>query len=498
MSTVQVVGYRVIDAGPDRVSLMLAMPVESVYMSANLTLVWHQGDWRLQPPPPGEAVEPLLPAPRPERLREVEWYLMCSPMDMKCHVVEGVQSAASNWIDNVNRVSTDFFSTILNSLATFWVKPETPVSLATSTDDGHTWTDSKTVAFVQGQTLKLTLTILALAIVIAGMRMASEQRAKPVQELLKALLTFVIVCGAGTATVQLLIAWSDDFSLQIIHAAIGGDGFESTMKNLLTNPTEHGSGAGMTSVLMLILLGQIAAWASLIQIVLMLIRSAMLVLLGSTLPLAAAATNTEVGKAWFKKYCAWTLGFIAYKPAAALIYAAAIKLKEDKMLGQGTGLMQSLTALMMMLLAVLAMPARRPASPASTSERTTPLPPSTSTNELSGRSRAPAQPTTHGMPSCRAMIAVWLVAPPRSVTSAATTAGSRPAVSAGARSSATSTDGCSIDGTPGSGAPTTWAVIRRPRSRRSVTRSAIRPPAAVNNSANWSTAAARASSTGVP
>lgn len=282
---------------------------------------------------------------------------MCSPMDMKCHVVEGVQSAASNWIDNVNRVSTDFFSTILNSLATFWVKPETPVSLATSTDDGHTWTDSKTVAFVQGQTLKLTLTILALAIVIAGMRMAWEQRAKPVQELLKALLTFVIVCGAGTATVQLLIAWSDDFSLQIIHAAIGGDGFESTMKNLLTNPTEHGSGAGMTSVLMLILLGQIAAWASLIQIVLMLIRSAMLVLLGSTLPLAAAATNTEVGKAWFKKYCAWTLGFIAYKPAAALIYAAAIKLKEDKMLGQGTGLMQSLTALMMMLLAVLAMPA---------------------------------------------------------------------------------------------------------------------------------------------
>ncbi|WP_327639032.1 hypothetical protein OHB24_11890 [Kribbella sp. NBC_00482] len=278
-------------------------------------------------------------------------------MDMKCHVVEGVQSAASNWIANANQVSTDFFSTILNSLATFWVKPETPVSLATSSDGGQTWTDSKTVAFVQGQTLKLTLTILALAIVIAGMRMAWEQRAKPVHELLKALLTFVVVSGAGTAAVQLLIAWSDEFSLSVIHAAIGGDSFSSTMKNMLMNPSEHGSGAGMTSVLMLILLGQIAAWASLIQIVLMLIRSAMLVLLGSTLPLAAAATNTEVGKAWFKKYCAWTLGFIAYKPAAALIYAAAIKLKEDKMLGQGTGLMQSLTALMMMLLAVLAMPA---------------------------------------------------------------------------------------------------------------------------------------------
>jgi hypothetical protein len=55
-STVQLVGYRIVDAGPDRVTVMLAMPVESVYMSANLTLVWFQGDWRLQPPQPGEAV----------------------------------------------------------------------------------------------------------------------------------------------------------------------------------------------------------------------------------------------------------------------------------------------------------------------------------------------------------------------------------------------------------------------------------------------------------
>ena len=53
----------------------------------------------------------------------------------------------------------------------------------------------------------------------------------------------------------------------------------------------------------------------------------------------------------------------------------------------------------------------------------------------------PAVPTTQGMPSCRAMIAVWLVAPPRSVTSAVMSSGSRPEVSLGARSSATSTDG---------------------------------------------------------
>jgi hypothetical protein len=52
----QLAGYRVIDAGPDRVSLMLATSVNTAYMSLTLTLVWHDGDWRLQPPAAGEPV----------------------------------------------------------------------------------------------------------------------------------------------------------------------------------------------------------------------------------------------------------------------------------------------------------------------------------------------------------------------------------------------------------------------------------------------------------
>jgi hypothetical protein len=52
----QLAGYRVIDASRDRVTIALAMPVESAYVSATLTLVWHDGDWRVVPPQPGEAV----------------------------------------------------------------------------------------------------------------------------------------------------------------------------------------------------------------------------------------------------------------------------------------------------------------------------------------------------------------------------------------------------------------------------------------------------------
>jgi len=52
----QLAGYRVIAANRDQVTVMLAVPVEAQYMSLTLTMVWHDHDWRLQPPSPGAAV----------------------------------------------------------------------------------------------------------------------------------------------------------------------------------------------------------------------------------------------------------------------------------------------------------------------------------------------------------------------------------------------------------------------------------------------------------
>ncbi|MFK4083489.1 hypothetical protein ACI2LF_05230 [Kribbella sp. NPDC020789] len=52
----QLAGYRVVAADRDQVTVMLAVPVEAQYMSLTLTMVWHDHDWRLRPPPSGEAV----------------------------------------------------------------------------------------------------------------------------------------------------------------------------------------------------------------------------------------------------------------------------------------------------------------------------------------------------------------------------------------------------------------------------------------------------------
>ena len=127
------------------------------------------------------------------------------------------------------------------------------------------------------------------------------------------------------------------------------------------------------------------------------------------------------------------------------------------------------------------------ASSRSGSITTLPLPPSTSTTVPAGMSSTSAADHARdaelaGDDRGVAGRAAQLVA------SAITLAGSSPAVSAGARSSATSTDGTLGVGMPGSGSRRSSATTRPPRSRRSVTRSAIRPPMLLNIAANWSTA----------
>ena len=52
----QLAGYRVLDASRDRATVLLALPVQTAYVSVTLTLTWHAGDWRVVPPAPGQSV----------------------------------------------------------------------------------------------------------------------------------------------------------------------------------------------------------------------------------------------------------------------------------------------------------------------------------------------------------------------------------------------------------------------------------------------------------
>lgn len=276
---------------------------------------------------------------------------MCGKMQVGCYIQEGFQSVTTNAMDQLQAQVTAGALSTLRSM-TFWLRPPTP---SFADQQGRA---TGTVQFLQSNLLGVTAAVFAIAIVIAGIRIAWEQRARPLQELLKAILTFVVVGTAGAATMQVLSAWSDGFSVAIIDqagkdlslaAAFGGSvSSDGRAQSLVADgmPALLGITTGLSVIL-----------ASLIQIILMLVRSALLVLLAGAFPLAAAATNTEIGRTWFKKFCGWSLAFIAYKPAAALVYAAALKVAHDPAMSAGDAVVRAMTGMMMLLLAIFALPA---------------------------------------------------------------------------------------------------------------------------------------------
>jgi hypothetical protein len=235
---------------------------------------------------------------------------------------------------------------VLKAVGTLWVDIDTP---AVADADGNAIGAS---AFIQDHTYWILVAAATISVIIAGIRMAVSQRGEPLRDVLKSLLTMVVVSGCGLAFASILIQIADSFSEWIIDQAIGGSTFSERLVNVMLEPLE-GPGVGLATV---IVVGIAMVLTSLIQLALMIVRYGMLVLLVGVFPLTAAATNTEAGMAWFKRAVSWLAAFILYKPLAALIYAVAIKLIGSPF-GAPDANLKVITGVTMMVMSVVALPA---------------------------------------------------------------------------------------------------------------------------------------------
>jgi hypothetical protein len=259
-----------------------------------------------------------------------------------------VGSVAGSAIDQLAQAVSEAVGRAVASVGTLWVKVGTPN--LTSGNGGTTPSD--TVGFLQGSLWWYMAAAAVLSVIIAGAKMAWEGRAEPGRELLKSLMTLVVVAGAGLTVISLAVAAADSFARWIINSSLDGHGFGENIIQLLGLSAVGGLGA-----IIVIVLGLAAFVAALIQIALMVARGGMLVILTGILPLSASATNTEWGRTWFKKCIAWLVAFILYKPAAAIVYATAFKLASSDIFGNGDDLMSAVSGLVLMVLALVALPA---------------------------------------------------------------------------------------------------------------------------------------------
>jgi type IV secretion system protein TrbL len=267
----------------------------------------------------------------------------CSLGDMTCVVGNIASGAVNDAMTNMAKAIMEGMSQMVTTLSTFWVSMPT-ANLASQ--DGVT--ASPVVGFVNSELGYWTLALAVLSVILGGTRMIWEQRGAPLKDLLRSLLTLTLVSGLGLAVISILVIAADAFSASIIDRATDGKGFAHAMAILvMTNQTGVG-------VFILIILGLVGLLAALVQIVLMIVRGGMLVILAGILPTTAAFTNTEMGRQWFQKAIGWTIAFILYKPAAAVVYAVAFKLMGSS---GGNILLGSITGFALMIVALLALPA---------------------------------------------------------------------------------------------------------------------------------------------
>lgn len=221
---------------------------------------------------------------------------------------------------------------------------------------------STTVGFLQSSTWYVVLTMAVASVIIAGIRIAWTQRGAPVRDLLKSMLTLIMVSTIGLTVIQLAVSAGDAFSVGILNAATDCNVAADTGTSSCFGTNVYGmiglaasSPIGTIGVLILAL---IAILMTFVQVALMVVRSAMLVLLAGVLPLTASFTNTPTGEQWFRKSLGWLIAFILYKPAAALIYAAAFRLVGTDLFAKDDGGVWSImTGLALMVIALVALPA---------------------------------------------------------------------------------------------------------------------------------------------
>lgn len=224
----------------------------------------------------------------------------------------------------------DGFDSFLKDFMTSWLGPGLLVDL-----------DGVSVNWFKTSLNSITVALMVIGLMVAGIRIMMENRSAPLKEASKSFFQVIFIVVASTVLINALILGGDAYSKWILaESGTGVDQFGLQSGALLSNP-------GLA-----LIVGIVGIFAVLIQWLIMLGRNAVLPLLVAFWPTAAAANLISSKSGVFEKVTAWILAFIIYKPLAASIYAFAWKLKAGD-----DGIAGVLNGVVLIVLAIMTMPA---------------------------------------------------------------------------------------------------------------------------------------------
>lgn len=236
----------------------------------------------------------------------------CWFYQVQCQATEAANKVAENAVITWGRALLESLEKIMIKVGTFWIDKNT----------GYVGGEGSAAWDVRYLTAWLSGMVFFGSLIMAAMMLMLNSRGDDIRKIMMGIIKMVVVSGAAFKVIDLMIEASDAFSKWVIETAIGAsDG--KFVTRLLDVASIEPSGIGWALIVLGCLVG-IAA--NLIQFAMMECREAILPLVSGIIPLAAAAALTDWGQQWLRKTTSWVISFIMMKPAAAIIYAVAIKM----------------------------------------------------------------------------------------------------------------------------------------------------------------------------
>lgn len=267
--------------------------------------------------------------------------VVCLPVvDPNCDPLGGLaQNAAQRFLAELAAQASESAAEMLRTLVAGWLTLPGPQVSA----------DSGPVALLRAYTNWATAAIAVGAVLVAAIRLAWERNGREAASLVRGLVMMVVLTGAGVPAVRLLVEIGDSYSDWILDSAAGGD---LGARLLALSPAAAGSALSGLTPLVVIGVSLMLIMIAITQVLLLLAQNAGLILLAGALPLVAAAGVSGGGRMVRDRYLTWLLALILYKPAAATVYAAALWT-----LGKGQDLMTLFAGVVMLAMALVALPA---------------------------------------------------------------------------------------------------------------------------------------------
>ncbi|MFE3795775.1 hypothetical protein KHQ06_24465 [Nocardia tengchongensis] len=229
---------------------------------------------------------------------------------------KAVGAAGSSVLNNIANMFGEAFGNALRMAMTWWVSLPSPQLASTAGDPGPV------LASIQGYTGGLQVLLMIAGILFGAARLAMAKRGGVAGEAQESFLVFARAIFASmmfSALITMGTKAGDAFSNWVIFDATRGD-LNSAVSGLVDFDLRHNGGLGSALLLLLGIFGVISMLA---QLVMLVVRQAVLILVVAAFPLAASAAGTGPGSQAYKRMLSWALAFVLWKPVGALVYAIA-------------------------------------------------------------------------------------------------------------------------------------------------------------------------------